>query len=166
MSTEARLIYDKLEEFINKYYQNQLIKGSLIFLLYLLVSYLLMIVAEYFWYFSIPVRTFLFYAFIILSILILSVFVIKPLFSFLKITKRIDYYQVSKIIEQHFPDIKDHLRNVLELNNLKSNTYSQELIEAAIQQKTKELSPIPFHTAIKIRQNLKYSPWILLPTSI
>ena len=166
MSDKSIIIYDKLEHFINKYYQNLIIKGSLILLLYLAVAYLLMVITEYLGHFSIVVRTSFFYTFIIIAIAILLVLILKPILSYFKITKRLNYYQVSAILEKHFPEIQDHLRNVLELKSLQDNTYSQDLIAAAIQQKTKELSPIPFYTAIKIKENLKYFLWFLFPLGI
>ena len=165
MSVEIAPIYDKLEHFINKYYKNQIIKGTLILLLYLVLSYLLIIVSEYLGHFSVNVRTIFFYAFILIAVSILAILIVKPLLSFLKITKRLDYYQVSNILEEYFPEIKDHLRNVLELKDLQEKTYSKELITAAVQQKTKELSPIPFYTAIQIKKSLKHFLWILFPVA-
>ena len=64
--------------------------------------------------------------------------------------KSIDESEAARIIGRHFKDIEDRLLNLLQLETSMQESSSSSLVLAGIEQKTRELSPIPFHKAINI----------------
>lgn len=149
-------IHIKLEAFIKKYYKNQLIRGSLIFLLLALVFYVVLVFSEFLGHFSILTRTILFYSALALLSVVFVYLVLKPVLAFYKIGKTLDRFQAESLLQEHFPELKDQLKNVLELEQMQGSMYSIDLIESAIKQKSEAISPIPFVKAIKLRANTKY----------
>lgn len=155
-------LIQKLDSFIRKYYKNQLIKGAIYFTGLFLLFFLSISILEYIGNFNTLIRTVLFYSFIIGTVFILTYYVLIPLFKLFKIGKLISYNQAAEIIGNHFSNVKDKLLNALQLREL-ANSSQNELILASIQQKTNELSPIPFNSAINISENKKYLIYALLP---
>jgi hypothetical protein len=86
-----------------------------------------------------------------------------PLIYLFKLKKGINFNDASKLIGEHFPEVKDKLTNVLQLKEDNSNS---ELILASINQKAEELSPIPFKNAVNFRTNTKYVKYALIPLLI
>ncbi len=155
-------LIQKLDSFIRKYYKNQLIKGAIYFTGLFLLFFLSVSILEYIGNFNTLIRTILFYSFIAGTVFILTYYVLIPLFKLFKIGKQITYKQAAEIIGNHFSNVKDKLLNTLQLKEL-ANTNKNELILASIQQKTNELKPIPFNSAINISENRKYLIYALLP---
>ena len=160
------LLIQKLDAFIKKYYKNLLIKGLLYFVTLFLLLYLLVIVLEYYGHYNSAVRATLFYALLALSGYLLARFIVVPLTKLYKIGKTLSYEEASKIIGTFFPDVKDKLINTLELKAKQKEFTDTSLLEAAVQQKTKELNPIPFLMAIDFSKNLKYARLALVPLII
>lgn len=157
----------KIDDFIRKYYLNQLIRGSIWLCFVFLVSFLVVVTAEYFGYFSPDIKTILFYLFIAVQIVLLIFLVIKPLSGYLKFGKIISYEQASEIIGSHFPEVKDKLTNTLQLQEALSDHPEQKnLILAAVNQKISQMQPVPFVSAVNIRENKKYLPYVLIPIGI
>ncbi len=159
----------KLDEFIRKYYKNQLIRGALYTFTISLLFYLTVAVGEYFGHFNTAVRTSLFYLFLATNAYVLGNYVALPLFHLYRLGTIISYEQASKIIGNHFGDIKDKLINTLQLNAQQQATIdpnTAQLIEASINQKTRELKPIPFTSAIDLTENKKYLKFALVPLMI
>ena len=154
------LIYQKLEAFIRKFYTNELLKGILFFvglgLLYLLFTLFI----EYFLWLKPIGRTFLFWTFIIVEMVLVVRYILFPLFQLFKIKKGINYNQASVIIGNHFSEVSDKLTNFLQLS---SEANSSELLIASIEQKAKTLQPIPFQNAVNFKGNRKYIPLAILP---
>ncbi|MDD5693757.1 MAG: hypothetical protein PHD61_00425 [Bacteroidales bacterium] len=163
-SNYALLIY-KLDHFIRKYYKNLIIKGLIYSVTLIVLFYLLMSVLEFIGHFSIPVRTLLFYGFPGIILIILVRFICIPAFKLFKIGKIITHEQAAGIIGRHFPEVRDKLLNTLQLSQI-ADPVSRELIEASINQKIRQLTPIPFHTAINIRENRKYLKYAVVPMAI
>lgn len=160
--TQQDTLIQKLDSFIRKYYKNQLIKGAIYFSGLFLVFFLSISVLEYLGNFNTLVRTILFYTFILGNAFILSRYVLVPLFKLFRFGKQISYNQAAEIIGNHFFNVKDKLLNALQLRQLSESTQN-DLIIASIQQKTNELSPIPFNAAINIAENRKYLGYALFP---
>ncbi len=163
MSKELSEIHIKLEIFIKKYYLNQVIRGFLLFSILSLVFFLLLAFGEFLGHFSILVRTILFFTSLTILVLFLILWVLKPFLSYFKINSSINNYQANEILQQHFSELKDQLKNILELEKMHSSAYSTELIGQAIQQKSSNIRLIPFNQAIEIKANLKYVKIIGLP---
>lgn len=161
------LLIQKLDEFIRKYYKNQLIKGIIVSISLLLLSYLSVVTLEFFGNFGTAVRTTLFYGFIASALFVLSFWVIIPLSKLYKLGNVISHHQAALIIGTHFKHVKDKLINVLQLKENNNNEpNSKELLEAAINQKITELKPVPFTSAIDLSQNKKYLKFAIPPLSV
>src|ERR1035437_4562043 len=155
MDTTSNILFSKLDEFIGKYYKNQIIKGIIISILILLLYFVSLSVLEYFSYFSIPIRRFLFYFSIVLIISTISFYIIYPLLHLFKIGKVLDYSKAATIIAKYFPEVQDKLHNTLQLIDL-SQLSSNSLIIASINQRISLLKPLPFTLAINVKANYKY----------
>ena len=154
------VIYNKLEGFIKKFYTNELIKGILLFITIGLLYFIFTFLIEYFLWFSTQGRTILFGLFLFVEAFLLSKFIIFPLTKLFKIQKGLNYTEASKIIGIHFDEVQDKLLNFLQLSNTIEPT---ELVLASIEQKAKNLQPIPFSNAINFNGNKKYLPFALIP---
>ena len=156
-------IQGKLEQFIKRYYTNELLKGVILFfaigLLYLIGTLLV----EYFLWLSPVARSILFWVFIAVEIALFAKLIIVPISKLFKLQKGIDYEDASQIIGDHFPEVNDKLLNVLQLNQ---NSSQSELLEASIEQKSLELSPIPFKLAVNFNKNTKYLKYAAIPIAI
>ncbi|SRX52601.1 DUF4175 family protein [Aequorivita sp. CIP111184] len=153
----------KLEEFIKKYYTNELIKGAILFfaigLLYLLITLLI----EYFLWLNPLGRRILFWLFIIVEFALLVRFIAFPLAKLFKLQKGINYEEASRIIGKHFPQVNDKLLNVIQLNQ---NQRESELLAASIDQKATELQPVPFKSAVNFKKNAKYLKYAAIPVLV
>lgn len=156
-------IEQKLRQFSKKYYYNELIKGSILFVslgcLYLLFT----LFVEHFLWLNTNYRTLLFWIFISIEALLFFRFICFPIFKLLGIQKGISFEEASKIIGAHFPEVQDKLINVLQLKDLAKDS---ELILASIEQKSLTLQPIPFVKAINFNTNIKYLKYALFPIVI
>ncbi|GAB1451441.1 hypothetical protein MASR2M47_14970 [Draconibacterium sp.] len=70
------------------------------------------------------------------------------------ILKPIDLKATTKIIQKHFSAIEDKLLNIIELNDLPQNQYSNELVLASIDQKIEQLKVFDFNDAVQFK-NIK-----------
>lgn len=156
---------DKLEVFIKRYYKNRLIKGCIYSVGLVTLFYVLAVVLEYFGDFSTLVRGVIFYGYLGLALLVVWFYILFSLFKLYGLGRRINYYQASKIISQHFPDIKDRLINVLQLQEL-NDKETNDFVDAAINQKIEELRPIPFGSAINYKLNIRYVKYAVIPIVI
>ncbi|MEZ4786890.1 MAG: hypothetical protein R2790_03155 [Flavobacterium haoranii] len=156
-------IYSKLEAFIRKYYINEIIKGTLLFVGIGLLYFIFTLLVEHFLWLSISGRTILFWLFIFVEVFLLVRFIFIPAFKLFKLQKGIDLITASKIIGNHFTEVGDKLLNFLQLSN--SNEQS-ELLLASIDQKAASLQPIPFTNAVDFSKNKKYLPYAILPIII
>ena len=162
MST-FRIIQHKLEQFIKKYYTNELIRGAILFfaigLLYLLITLLV----EYFLWLSPTGRTLLFWTFVLVEAGLFIRFIAFPLAKLFKLQRGLSYEEASKIIGNHFPQVSDKLLNVIQLNQ---NQRESELLAASIDQKASEMQPVPFKSAVNFKKNAKYLKYAAIPVVI
>lgn len=164
MGTQYTTLIEKLDEFIRKFYKNQLIKGLIYFIGSALLFLLIFAFVEYFGHFNTLVRTLMFYSYVLINVGISIRFVCLPFLNLYKIGKIISHVQASKIIGTYFSDVEDKLLNILQLNEMASSSNSSnDLIIASIDQKIIELRPIPFVNAINFGENKKYLKYAILP---
>lgn len=156
-------IQDKLHDFISKYYTNEIIKGSIFFLLFGLLYFIFTLFIEYFLWLRPVARTFLFWIFILVEFGLLLKFILFPIFKLIGLQRGISQEMASKIIGKHFNEIDDKLLNLLQLNESKTHT---DLLLASIEQKSTELQPIPFKNAIDFRINFHYLKYLAIPITI
>src|SRR5690242_410784 len=105
----------KLDEFIRKYYKNQLIRGALYSVAAVLAFFLGIVLLEYFGHFGTAVRTVFFYSFLTVNAAILYKLVVLPLIHLNRMGKIITYEEASQIIGRHFTNVNDKLLNTLQL---------------------------------------------------
>ncbi|MDT0642692.1 DUF4175 family protein [Zunongwangia sp. F363] len=158
-----RKIQDKLERFIQKYYINQLLRGIILFLAVGLLYFLLTLAIEYFFWLSTSGRTLLFWMFVAVEVMLLVRLIAIPLVKLFKLSKGLDGVEASKLIGRQFPEVNDKLLNVLQL---KENKNQSDLLLASIDQKAKELQPVPFSAAVNFRGNVKYLKFAAFPVVI
>lgn len=161
------IIIKKLDAFIDKYYKNLILKGSIWLLAFSLSLFIILAITEYFVNFNSIVRKVLFYSYLFSVGTWVSYTILWPLLALLRIRKRISHQEAAKNIGIHFPEVGDQLSNILQLKDLNKISDSQrELIEAGIDQKAIKLQPIPVLKAINFRANLKYLKFALIPVFI
>ncbi len=168
MSQHYILLVEKIEVFIRKYYKNQLIKGFLLSLALIISFFLLLAVLEHFLRFSTLLRAIMFYTYLASAASILFIYILKPTAGLVRLGKRLTKTEAAEIIGKHFPEIKDKLLNTLQLQQSLEQTSNEDiwLLEAAINQKSNGLSPIPFHSAIQFSINKKYLRYFIPPIII
>jgi len=156
-------IQSKLAQFIRKFYTNELIKGAILFfsigLLYLLITLLV----EHFLWLGPEARTILFWLFVAVELGLFIKFIVIPLAKLFKLQKGINFEEASLLIGNHFPEVSDKLLNVLQLKN---TNLESELLLASIEQKSAELTPVPFKLAINFKKNAKYLKYAAIPLAI
>jgi len=156
-------IEQKLEHFIRRYYINALLKGVLLFFSIGLLYALSMLSIEHFFWLSSFGRLLLFGSVIGFESVLFYGFIFIPLAKYFKIQKGIDFETASKIVGNHFPEVKDKLLNVLQLKQQSEHT---ELLLASIQQKSNNLSLISFNSAVNFSENLRYLRYAAVPILI
>ncbi|MBL7884719.1 MAG: hypothetical protein JNL69_11665 [Bacteroidia bacterium] len=161
--TNYHTLINKLDEFIKKYYKNQVLKG-LIYSIALVLGFFIIVTAlEYYAHFNTLIRTVLFYLFLVTSIFVLAKYIIIPITKLYKFGKTISYEEASSIIGTHFSAVQDKLLNVLQLQEQSQIIHQNPLIDASINQKIKELNPIPFSSAINFSDNKQYLKYVIPP---
>ncbi|MBO6514944.1 MAG: DUF4175 family protein [Bacteroidia bacterium] len=160
MNTGTNILLAKLDAFIRKYYKNRLIRGGLWVIAGVVSAFLIASLLEYFGHFSTGVRTTLFLGFAAFSLFIIARFVVIPVLKLYKLGQRLDYNQAAEIVGKHFPEIGDKLLNTLQLG---AGASDNPLLQAAIEQKTVELKPVPFQNAVDFRSNRKYIKYAAVP---
>ena len=158
-----QLLITKLDQFIRKFYVNQLIRGGLYSIGLILFLFIAVNTLEYFFYFDTGVRKGLFYSFVGISGVALIGWVILPLLKYFNLGQVISHEQAAEVIGSHFGDVKDKLLNVLQLKNQAEKSNNAELILASINQKTEKIKLVPFKAAIDLGKNRKYLRYALPP---
>lgn len=157
----------QIDAFIRKYYKNQMIKGSILVAAVLLFTFLLVATLEYVGRFGSTVRGLLLFSFLFTNGFLLVRYFAIPLLKLFAIGKLISREQASALIGSFFPEISDRILNTLQLNQTTDNhSASVELVRASIEQRSRELSVVPFSSGIDLRKNWNYvkyaSPVVVL----
>ncbi len=139
MDKNYKQFVDKLNSYIRKFYLYQLIRGLILFILIAVIYFSSVRGLEYFSYFDPKVKLTILLFTIFLSFFIFSYFLFIPILKLVGIGKIISYYDVSLLLSQRYPEIKDKLINIIELANDTNLVYSGELKQASIDQKIDEL---------------------------
>ena len=163
MNTDHSLLLEKLDSFIRKFYINKLLRGALISVGLILALYIGISVAENYFYFAPSVKAPLFWGSVAICLSTLYALVAVPLMHYFRLGKTISHEQAAEIIGSHFSDVKDKLLNILQLKKLQSSSESRDLIEASINQKSKEIKFVPFQAAVNLAENKKYLRYALPP---
>ncbi|WP_395043377.1 DUF4175 family protein [Flavobacterium sp.] len=158
------LIYSKLEQFIKKFYTNELLRGTIFFVGIGLLYFIFTLFVEYFLWLKPTARTILFWTFIAVELFLLFRFILFPIFKLFKLQKGINFDDASTIIGNHFSEVGDKLTNFLQLSrDSDGHQKNSELLLASIDQKANTLQPIPFGNAVNFGTNKKYLPLAIIP---
>ncbi len=157
------IIRNKLEGFVRKYYINDLIKGVILFFAIGVLYFFLTMLIEYFLWLSPLGRTILFWLFVAVEFGLFVKFILIPIAKLFRLAKGIDYKDASTIIGNHFPEVDDKLLNLLQL---KDSNEGSSLLLASIDQRSKELRPVPFSLAINFKGNIKFLKYAAIPITI
>ncbi|MAU71143.1 MAG: hypothetical protein CML04_03520 [Pseudozobellia sp.] len=156
-------IIDKLKAFSNKYYKKMLLKGVILFLTFGLLFLFVILSLEYFLWLQPTWRLILFVLFIAVELFLLYRYIFVPLLFLFRIKRGITNKEASLLIGKHFPEVGDKLANLLDLAN---DDKKSELVVASIEQRSKNLNPVPFSNAINFTDNLKYTKYLAIPVVI
>lgn len=156
-------ILDRLNQFIQKHYSQVLLKGILLFFAFGLLFFLLILGVEYFLWMNTTGRMILFGIFIAVELILLFKYILTPIFYLFKLKQGIGPKDAASMIGKHFPEVGDKLTNLLDLAN---DPQQSELLLASINQRSKQLDPIPFSNAIDFRDSLKYLKYAIIPIAI
>ena len=157
-------LFEKLNSFIKKYYVNQLIKGGIYVTSILVIFFLFFAIIEYFSSFGVRGRTFLFWTYILLNLIVFGKLILIPLLHLFNIGKILNYKDASRIIGKHFSEIDDKLLNLLELDEISNS--DNKLITASIDQKAQKIARFSFKNAIDFSLNQKHLKWIFAPAIV
>ena len=157
----------RLDQFIRKYYLNQVIRGTLYTLAVVGLGFLAINLLEANFYFDRGGRKALFYGYLAASVLALAYWVILPSARYFRLGRVISHERAATIIGDHFGEVQDKLLNLLQLGSAAraagSGGPQTSLLLAGIRQKSAELQPVPFRSAIDLRQNRRYLRYALPP---
>ena len=155
-------ILQQLQQYKRKFYLNKLLRGSIYFGAVLLSVYLLFNSIEYTARLNSVGRAFLLFSFIILFLFILYRWVIDPLLRLNSPSRQISDEEAARHIGSYFPDVKDKLLNMVQLNRVGSQN-DNSLISATIAHRTQQLSVVSFPLAIDLKNNLRYLRYLAIP---
>ena len=96
-----QLLVQKLDQFIRKYYVNQMIRGLLYSIGLIVLLFIMFNAAEYYYYFSTGVRKGLFYSFIGISSMALIGWVLMPMLKYFRLGSTLSNDQAANIIGDH-----------------------------------------------------------------
>lgn len=156
------IIIDQVDRFIRKYYKNQILKGLLGFVGIFISTLLVFALIEYIGWFSSSVRAVLFYVWIGSSGFIFIQFILIPVLKLFQISKGLSRERAASIIGSFFPEVGDKLLNTLQLSEgSRMDGSSVELIEAAIEQRSKSFRLVEFTAAVDDRKTLSYLKYVI-----
>lgn len=162
MNEVYEILLKKIDSFIRRYYLNRIIRGLFISVIIYLSWYILVVVAEYFGRFSVPVRTTLFTISVLAYFIVFVNMIFIPILKLFNLGKIISQKQAAKIIGDFFPQVADKLQNAIELKELINNSpETADLITASIKQKSSGFINIDFRKAVDLKKNFKYGKYLL-----
>jgi len=154
-----KIIHQKLRAYKKKYFLSKLIKGSILLISFLFAIYLIINLLEFSFRFDTIVRTILFFV----SLTLIGIFsfrwIIWPIYQLVTLDKQLSNEVAAKQIGDFFPDIKDKLINLLQLEQLSDDQNS--LVAASIEQKTESIKFVSFEKAVQTNKNKKYLKYLL-----
>ncbi|MEY8020387.1 DUF4175 family protein [Muriicola sp. SD30] len=153
-------ILNKLSGFISKYYKTQILKGGFLFMAMALLFWMASLALEYFLWLGSDLRAILLISVLIGTAILFVRYIGMPLMSLFRLQKGLDLKSAAGIIGNHFPKVGDRLLNLLDLAEDEEKT---ELLLASIEQRSNELSPIPFQQAIDFKKAFKYAKYLSFP---
>jgi len=157
-------LLQRIEEYKKRYFQNQLVKGSLFFLALVGSLYLLINTAEFVGRFGSSGRAIMFFGFLLTILITLYLFIGKPLLGLYGLRKPLSNDEAARQIGTFFPEVGDKLLNTLQLQRLSSD--QSDLMQASLQQRSQQLLITRFSNAIQINRNRRFLKFALPPLAL
>jgi len=162
MESNQDIFIEKLDNFIRKYYQFQILRGLLLTILFLIGLYLSLSVFEYHLYLSARIKTILVLIGVSLQLIVFIAFIILPLRGLFNKGSRISYRKAISLISVHFPDLEDRLLNTYELSeDALNNPEENALLIASINQRISSLKLLSFRESISFKDAYIYIKYLL-----
>jgi len=158
---EENVIQKKINAYKKKYYINYFIKGIIVALSLLLSAFLFYSLLEYFARFDTITRSILFYSYLVLLILVFVKWILIPFTRIFISSLQLSHEEAASQIGKYFPSISDKLLNILQLYHLLPE--KNLLVQASINQKSREINHFSFERAISYSSNRKYILYLLIP---
>ncbi len=159
----SRSLSDKLTAYKKKYYSNLLLRGLIFTSAIILSSFILINTLEYFGRLNSALRASLFFLFIASGLFSFLYWILNPVIKLFFINQQLSNEEAARNIGAYFAGVNDKLLNTLQLQN---NISSNELTNATLLQRTKQLSIINFNEAVKFEDNNKFLKYIFIPALI
>ena len=160
-------LLSKINEFIQKFYLNRILRGSIYAASVLSALYLVTFLLVYYLHPGVTAKTVLFFSYILIALSAVFYWIVKPALAYFKLSKVLSVEEAASLIGDHFFLVKDKLLNTLQLKALAERSpHDNALILAGIDQKITELRPIPFSNAIQLGENRRYLKYFIVPAAI
>ncbi|GAB3546834.1 DUF4175 family protein [Spirosoma fluminis] len=158
------VLLQRIEEYKKRYFQNQLVKGTLFFVGLLGTGYLFINTAEFVGRFSSVGRAALFFGFLLTALIGLYLFIVKPLMSLYGLNKPLSNDEAARQIGTYFPEVGDKLLNTLQLQRIASD--QSDLLQASLNQRSQQLLINRFASAIQISRNRQFLKYAIPPLGL
>ncbi|MVM29902.1 ATPase [Spirosoma sp. HMF4905] len=163
-STAYTTLLQRIDEYKKRYFQNQLVKGSLFFIALLGSGYLFVNTAEFIGKFNSVGRGALFFGFLLTALVGLYLFIIRPLMSLYGLNKPLSNDEAARQIGTFFPEVGDKLLNTLQLQRISSD--QSDLLQASLNQRSQQLLINRFANAIQISSNRQFLKYAIPPLAL
>ena len=157
------LVIMKLKRFMQRYHSVQLLKGVVFLLLGSALLFFFVGGVEYLFWLDSTGRLILLGLLIAVLAYLLYRYLLSPLRWLLQLGRNWDLEEAAREIGKYFPEIEDRLLNYLQLRGQEG---SSELLDAALEQKSKAFEGISFVRAVSTRDLKKVSLLLLLPAGL
>ncbi len=151
----------KLAGYKRKYYFNIVLKGAIYTGAVLLSAFLFFNLIEYQFHSNSTFRAILFFTYLLICLFVLNKWIVIPLIRLFIKDRQISDDEAARQIGGFFPDIKDKLINLIQLQRL--HLSNNALITASVSQKSGQITGIPFEDAISFKENIRYVKYLLFP---
>ena len=163
-STSYTTLLQRIDEYKKRYFQNQLVKGSLFYVALLGSGYLFINTAEFIGRFNSAGRGALFFGFVLTMLIGLYLLVLRPLFSLYGLNKPLSNDEAAQQIGTFFPEVGDKLLNTLQLQRISSD--QSDLLQASLNQRSQQLLINRFANAIQISRNRQFLKYAIPPLAL
>ncbi len=160
-TTAYNTLLQRIDEFKKRYFQNQLVKGSLFFIAIAGGLFLLANTVEFVGHLNSAGRGILLFGSLAVAVVSMGVFVVRPLLGLYGLNRPLSDSEAARQIGSFFPEIGDKLLNTLQLQAITSQ--QSDLLQASLQQRSQQLLITRFANAIQLNKNRRFLKYALPP---
>lgn len=165
MAPHSNILIQNIEVFIRKHFRIRLYQGLLLAALLLISIFLVFNFVEYFSFLPGLYRKWIFFGYLFIFVGVVLFFILYPIWQLLRFRQQMSIDRAAGIIGTHFKGlVDDKLLNTIQLQELlRHEAADNDLLAAAIRQRTEELVLIPFAKAVQIQTVKKIGLITLIP---